>query len=150
MDITQLISQDDSLRRYGMLAERCPDGALRANVPHVRYHSPSGYECGYAGSGPADLALSVLHALLPPPSEAEELAQYDLTGDAFNKALEDPARWSEKVGPDKMRVSNLALRLHQAFKFEFIANMDKDGGHIPIGDIENWIARRRVALEERS
>jgi len=33
---------------------------VRTNVPHlVVHHSPSGFEFGYAGSGPADLALNV-------------------------------------------------------------------------------------------
>ena len=31
------------------------------NVPHlVVHHSPTGYEWGYGGSGPADLALNIL------------------------------------------------------------------------------------------
>jgi len=29
-------------------------------VPHVQRHSPDGFEWGYEGSGPADLALSIL------------------------------------------------------------------------------------------
>lgn len=29
-------------------------------LKHVVYHSPTGFETGYAGSGPADLALSIL------------------------------------------------------------------------------------------
>lgn len=44
---------------------RDPDGKLKVTVNgkplrHVIYHSPDGYECGYEGSGPADLALSIL------------------------------------------------------------------------------------------
>ena len=31
-------------------------------LPHVVRHSPTGLEWGYGGSGPADLALSILHA----------------------------------------------------------------------------------------
>jgi len=30
------------------------------HLPHVPYHSPSGFEWGYGGSGPADLARSIL------------------------------------------------------------------------------------------
>lgn len=30
-------------------------------LPHVVCHSPTGFEWGYGGSGPADLALSILH-----------------------------------------------------------------------------------------
>lgn len=150
MDIHQLIDQTNSLQKFGLLAERCPDGSLRANVPHVRYHSPSGYECGYEGSGPADLAISVLHALLPPLTEADEEAQYELKGEAFEQAINDPTRWSEKVGVDRIRVSYLAARLHQLFKTEFIARMPKEGGHIPIAHIHAWIETQKTTLASKA
>ena len=41
------------------------DGTARASVPHVPRHSPTGPEWGYCGSGPADLARSILLALVP-------------------------------------------------------------------------------------
>lgn len=34
---------------------------VKTNVPHTwRHHSPAGFEWGYAGSGPAELALNIL------------------------------------------------------------------------------------------
>jgi hypothetical protein len=39
------------------------DGTARASVPHVALHSPTGVEWGYGGSGPADLARSILIAI---------------------------------------------------------------------------------------
>ena len=42
---------------------RTAEGVARASVPHAARHSPTGIEWGYGGSGPADLALSVLLAL---------------------------------------------------------------------------------------
>ena len=42
---------------------RTLEGEAHASVPHVARHSPTGIEWGYLGSGPADLALSVLTAL---------------------------------------------------------------------------------------
>jgi len=39
---------------------RSPGGTARANVMHLVRHSPTGFEWGYHGSGPADLARSVL------------------------------------------------------------------------------------------
>lgn len=40
------------------------NGYATANVPHIiKYHSPSGFEWGYGGSGPADLALNILYAI---------------------------------------------------------------------------------------
>lgn len=35
------------------------NGEVR-ELPHVPVHSPDGFEMGYAGSGPADLALAIL------------------------------------------------------------------------------------------
>ena len=42
---------------------RTREGTAHASVPHVVRHSPTGIEWGYLGSGPSDLALSVLAAL---------------------------------------------------------------------------------------
>lgn len=49
------------------------DGSTR-DLKHVVCHSPDGFEWGYGGSGPADLALSILCDLLP-ENEAEQLYQ---------------------------------------------------------------------------
>ena len=42
---------------------RTLEGEAHVSVPHAIRHSPTGIEWGYGGSGPADLALSVLLAL---------------------------------------------------------------------------------------
>lgn len=36
------------------------EGKLPYQLPHIVRHSPTGFNCGYLGSGPADLALSIL------------------------------------------------------------------------------------------
>lgn len=50
-------------------------GTIRKyNLPrclHVRSHSPDGFEWGYGGSGPAQLALAILVDLLQDDKEAE-------------------------------------------------------------------------------
>lgn len=148
MDVSTLLREEDSLQRVGLLVERCADGSVRANVAHVRFHSPTGFECGYAGSGPADLALSVLHALIPPPDEADEEQQYELSEQDFEAALDDPARWSECIGADRVRVSRLAYSLHQKFKEAFITPMPRVGGYVPIEEIKAWIAAERVRMAE--
>jgi hypothetical protein len=35
-------------------------------MPHVVHHSPDGFEWGYGGSGPADLARSILYDAVGP------------------------------------------------------------------------------------
>lgn len=49
-------------------------GTAQSNVCHVVRHSPTGIEWGYGGSGPADLALSVLRRFTDPDT-AERLHQ---------------------------------------------------------------------------
>lgn len=40
------------------------NGCAVVNVPHaIKLHSPTGFEWGYGGSGPADLALNILYAI---------------------------------------------------------------------------------------
>lgn len=55
---------------------RSPDGrAVVRGVPHAYVvHSPTGFEWGYCGSGPADLALNILCLVVEPP-EAWRLHQ---------------------------------------------------------------------------
>lgn len=99
---------------------RDEQGILRANVRHLAHHSPAGFECGYGGSGPADLALAILAAFVPPrePSDRERL-------------------W------DGQHCSRFAWTYHQAFKWQFISSMPKEGGTIPADAIEAWIAARQ-------
>lgn len=51
--------------RY-IILRRLPDGSVWTNVPRVHvYHSPTGFEWGYSGSGPADLALNIVSMFVP-------------------------------------------------------------------------------------
>jgi hypothetical protein len=79
---------------------------------HLVYHSPTGLEWGYPGSGPADLALSIL-------------------ADYFGESLVDRRRI------DRTR----AWRLHQQFKHDWVAGFD-DEWEISAAEIERWIATR--------
>lgn len=113
---------DQPLEVAGLICVREADGRLRVNVPdkHV-HHSPTGFEIAYSGSGPADLALNVLAALLP-----------------WNKADDGVQLWDGSI------VSRTAWDLHQGFKERFLASMASDGGSVPIQTIREWIARNAV------
>lgn len=112
-----------SLQDVGLVCERRSDGKLAANIPHLfKWHSPTGFECGYGGSGPADLALNVLALLVPRGSDGAE-------------------GW--KIG-DGQVVSATAGLLHQEFKRDFIATMPRTGGVIPIQTIRAWLAAKRA------
>ncbi len=94
------------------------------NVPWtVIHHSPTGFEWGYGGSGPADLALNILNAFVPARSRF-------VRGDVV------PAI---NIKCWRGYCSKTAWDLHQAFKWRFIAKMPKYGGTIPREEILEYI-----------
>ncbi|MDO4264538.1 MAG: hypothetical protein Q4C67_10110, partial [Deinococcus sp.] len=114
------------------------------NVTMRQHHSTDGVpQCGYRGSGPADTALSILTALLPPPNPpvSEQLASefgYPSSPDdweTFEANLSEKRqdaiqsrRLELEQDPfrpvrlhDRSWVPMRAWALHQAFKDEFLA-----------------------------
>jgi hypothetical protein len=75
-------------------------------LPHCNLHSPSGFEVGYCGSGPADTAASILADYF---GEEREFVERAWRG-----------RWQSRP--------SLALKLHQSFKFEVIAGVQLEPG----------------------
>lgn len=111
-----------SLEEVGLICQRQADGRLACNIPQrFVWHSPTGFECGYGGSGPADLALNVLAALVP-------------------LGADDADGWKIYDG---QRVSATAGLLHQDFKDLFIATMPRDGRTIDIRAIRSWLQEKR-------
>lgn len=82
-------------------------------LAHIKQHSTTGFSWGYAGSGPADLALSILTDLLCDDTQTNKqrlLAEYR------------------------------AVKLHQEFKFDFIAGLPwLRPWQITSEEINNWI-----------
>lgn len=96
-------------------------GAHVVGLDHARvvHHSPSGYEWGYGGSGPADLALNILHAF------------------CLNHGGTNPS-----VKLYKGRTFKLAWRLHQRFKHDFLAAMPQEGGVIDWDAVSQWVKEK--------
>lgn len=92
-------------------------------VPHVLWHSPNGFEYGYMGSGPADLALSILaHFYL---LDATELAK----------------RIRITFGHDLSELERRVVQWHQDFKARLIATADrKEQLLIHRAELVNFIA----------
>ena len=92
------------------------EGGKKRRLRHVVHHSPSGMECSFAGSGPADLALSLLVDLLD----------------------ERPARSGRRVrGERYVR----AWSLHQEFKRDFVQGLPVEGWRLLARDVVDWVAR---------
>lgn len=90
------------------------------NVPHlVVHHSPTGYEWGYHGSGPADLALNIAEVMLKDMGWTGRRTEC-FDGDCFT----------------------LSWQLHQELKRDFVANVQREGGVIPYEDLKTWMQAR--------
>lgn len=94
------------------------DGQAWTNVPClVVHHTPDGFEWGYGGSGPADLALNIIEYMLREKNFVGSKA-HCFHGEAFNAAI----------------------LLHQDFKWQCIATVPREkGGFIPTIAIMRWI-----------
>lgn len=77
---------------------------------HAVFHSPTGLEWGYGGSGPADLALSILCDYFDEPRVKEK--------------FEGTMSW----------------RLHQPFKRTFVGSFDREKWELTEVEIDRWIA----------
>lgn len=100
------------------------------NVPHLAVqHSPSGFEWGYAGSGPADLALNIC------------MWAYTQLEDVTGGALKDSDPDTIKVWGGQ-KVHRAVFEMYQDFKFQFIATMPREGGEIDTEKILKWVSTR--------
>ena len=100
------------------LVIRRTKGHVSTNVPH-RYvhHSPTGYEYGYGGSGPADLALNLAEAVILREIPDVDTNQVEL--------------W------DGSTCSYEAWIIHHDLKFGLIAPLSQDTDYtIPYEDVE--------------
>ena len=101
-------------------------------VPHLVHHSPTGMEFGYAGSGPADLALSLLtFHLEADPRQVKTL----LTG-----------RGDDTVGLAAVRV----VALYQAFKVDALGGHGDDALDLTGAGIDRWIEAREAKAADPS
>ena len=92
----------------------------RRPLRHVVFHSPTGFEWGYGGSGPADLALSILT-------------------DFFG---EHPGKRQLLSGRTR------GWRLHQAFKWDIIGQVPPAGINLTQARISTWVLAQRELSKE--
>ncbi len=117
MNNMQSIIDDDTV----ITGQRAADGRALAWIdddrplPHVVHHSPTGFEWGYGGSGPADLALSILAWVIG--DESQTVGIYE-----------------------GKRCGARAWALHQPFKRDHVAGFAHDRWAISVGQVRQWIA----------
>jgi hypothetical protein len=127
-----------------------PAGELLGMVRHVIKHSPTGIGWGYAGSGAADCARSLLIAALgedtaccPTCRGARQLV---ITGDGERPY--DPAADAD-ADPELLAgcwdCDDGYRRVpYQQFKFDYVAKWDDDW-RMSRADILDWLARNGVS-----
>jgi hypothetical protein len=109
-------------------------GGMAVALPHVGLHSPSGFEWGYVGSGPADLALSLLADHLGcAPGLRRLLAARDLV--------------AERRAAGACPEAALAWRLHQELKFDLVAHFPRDEWTLRGTQLAAWLALHTPAAE---
>jgi len=114
----------------------------RRALPHIIRHSPTGMEWGYGGSGPADLARSILidalgpAALCPACLGSKRLA-WEPEADA--EVPFDPARHHEDQALGCLCDDGYRPLPYQAFKWEFVARWQQDGWRIERKQVLAWL-----------
>ncbi len=94
---------------------------------HVVFHSTNGFAWGYAGSGPADLALSILGDHL---GCSEQLQKYVRAADLM----------AEQRIRERHPAVARAFDLHQAFKIHFLSRLEQGAPFaITSEEIDAWL-----------
>ncbi len=130
------------------------DGEVLGPLPHVVRHSPDGLSWGYAGSGPADLARSLLlHALgadarCTPCRGSGRVAypaQDDVDAEPYDPALHgdgsSPSPWYLDACVDCD--GGYRHVPYQSFKFTVVAHLAHDEWSLDAEDIRSWLAAQR-------
>ena len=111
---------DEKIKRifqFGGVVIKRTERGVETNVPRlVTKHSPTGFEFGYRGSGPADLALNILEAYLRGIGW-EGSTRKVMKGEAFE----------------------VSLGMYQFFKEKYIDPMHREGGKIHIREISKFV-----------
>ncbi len=94
------------------------DNPSRVPLEQVVCHSPGGFEWGYGGSGPADLALSMATLVIGKERDEVEIG----------------------LGKKSAKVGARAWAVHQYIKTKVIAVLRSDEFRIPLPQIERLIA----------
>jgi hypothetical protein len=98
------------------------DDKIPYQLPHIPVHSPTGFNAGYLGSGPADLALALLAHHFGEDPEAVLLGWQCQQGSSTQ---------SRASGLGKLVSESKAVKLHQRFKQDIV-------GNIFLGDNESY------------
>jgi hypothetical protein len=137
-----------------------PDGKLIGQLLHVVRHSPTGMTWGYSGSGPADLARSLLVAALGDDAKCPECAGTSRVAAYPDGDAEGPVPYDPEVHghPGEETYEFVVSRCYcrdgirgdlpyQDFKQEFVAAWGERGWTITRSEILAWYDRQRASRD---
>lgn len=108
------------------------EGAERSQLKHLIHHSPDGFEWGYGGSGPSDLALSILADFFNEDPTSAELKQ------GYSELSEGVKRYlsaENLIQATKIK----CLEFHHRFCIDFVAGFAREGFSLPGELIRYWV-----------
>jgi hypothetical protein len=128
--VTTTVRYEGERLHAGPVVFTIDDEGNRRRLEHrVRYHSPDGFEWGYGGSGPAELALNILVDALGNEATCER--------------CKGSGRRRGNVCPEcrGFRIAEMVWRAHQALKWHFIAGLPDHRWSLERVDIVEWFER---------
>lgn len=138
----------DRLRRGSVTVEVVEDGTRRP-LRHVCRHSPDGFEWGYGGSGPADLARSILVEIMGKAALCEVCE-----GSSWLRYAADETEADRPATPEEIAAGDRGENVsrcyacdggivglpYQSFKSAFVARFPMEGFVLPAAEVEAWLA----------
>lgn len=99
---------------------------------HIRLHSPDGFEWGYGGSGPADLAVAILAVVVGAETAALDQEWHRLGGDTVNSK------------------AYLVVSLCQRFKTDVVSQFAHQRWSLTLSAVEHWLDHAQPAWKQFS
>lgn len=123
-----------------VVTETATKGLQREPLKHRMIHSPDGFEWGYEGSGPADLAVSILADWLGEDPTEKELLQgrCEISNEAF-----ETAKNQDEIDALIDKASLWCVRYYQKFKWDIVAKMQEDAWKLEGGTIAAWVLKEQ-------
>lgn len=111
-------------------------GTGQRPLRHIVYHSPTGMEWSYTGSGPADLALSIL---------------VDALGENRRWQLRHgDASFGFRRGGSRVPYESLAWDLHHEFQRDIVAGFDRAHFVVTETEVAAWVAQHSAEAPDEA
>jgi hypothetical protein len=140
MNKTYFIQRDE--KRVSAIVESHGCSYVLNDSLNIRNHSPTGFEFGYAGSGPAQLALAILVDYLGPDLDQKCDCGWQIDGNQLAplvfSSIHCPLCHAELLP----KLYHKPLSLYQKFKFDVVAKQKGDHWEITSEEIYKWIKKQ--------